>query len=140
MNHGLFVSWDQQKRDRKRVVPVNEPPEYDYLRENYIVFEIAQGDAYELPYHLTFEGDTITDEDVLQVEIAIGTLIKMMPDIRYSAARECWLFPLTQEESMAFPAAPVRTQARIKFNNGNVLGGVFGVICILARSSTDILE
>ena len=140
MNHGLFVSWDNQRKDRKRVVPVNEPPEYDYLRKNYVVYEIGQGDAYKLPYRVSLEGKVLTDEDVVQVEITIGTHVKLMPEITYDSECGYWLYPITQAESMAFPVGPVRTQVRVKLNNGDVFGQDIGVICILARSSTDILE
>ena len=102
--------------------------------------KVMQGDQYAIPFRITDrEGTLLTDNDLTAVEIVIGTLRKITPDITYNPDTEMWEFPLTQSDSLALEAAPLRAQVRGVFPNGNVVGGTAGYIHIIRSLSEEVL-
>ena len=86
---------------------------------------MMQGDSYGLPIEIKNSGGTaVTPEDVSDVEIVIGHLIKTYKknEIGFNADSGVWIFPLTQEETFSFPAMRVKGQARIAWASGGVEG------------------
>ena len=87
------------------------------------VMRIMQGDAFSLPVEITLGGQVVTPEDVARIEVKIGGRIRKY----YPDTGEYWggyyLFPLTQEETLALPAEQ-RTPVcvRVKFTTGAVIG------------------
>lgn len=90
---------------------------------------MMQGDSYFLGFVLRNNaGQPITPEDVLDVEITVGSLTKHMKggEIIYDSGM--WMFPLSQKESIAMRPGSKDAQARIKWAGGAVEGQpIFGV-------------
>lgn len=103
---------------------------------------MMQGDAYSLEIEiLNGEQDAVTPEDVVDVEITIGSLSKTYAsdEVSYDEEREKWLFPLTQEETFKFYPARVKAQARVVWKNGDVEGASLGTINVLESISKEVL-
>ena len=84
---------------------------------------IKQGDQYYIPITITSDGNLLNINDVETVEIAIGNLIKKYPDtIYYDDTENCFLFPVSQNETFAFRAGNVKMDLRVKFKNQTVVG------------------
>lgn len=86
---------------------------------------MMQGDSYGKEFKLRYkDGPVITPDDVMDVEVTIGSLSKTLKknEIHYDSSLESWIFPISQEESFKFPAARLKSQVRIKWLNGEVEG------------------
>lgn len=103
---------------------------------------MMQGDSYGLPIEiLNSDGSVVTADDVADVEITIGTLIKTYSagEIAFDAASGKWIFPLTQEETFRFPAARVKGQVRVVWLSGGVEGTPLGTINVMESLSKEVL-
>lgn len=97
---------------------------------------MMQGDSYFLGFSLTNNaGQPITPEDVLDVEITVGSLTKRKNDGKLIYDNGMWMFPLNQAESMEMRPGRKDAQARIKWASGAVEGQpVYGVIVLESKS------
>lgn len=96
---------------------------------------IMQGDAYGL----LFYGQGFSISDVSEVEFAVGTLVKSYPDeVDYDENRECFIFPLSQEETFAMGDF-VDAQARVKFEDDTVIGTKIGRIDVQKSLTRTVL-
>lgn len=82
-------------------------------------YPIQQGDQYYLPVVITQGGTTITPDNVDDVKIKFGSLVLQYSegDIEYDlydSTNKGWLFPLTQELTLALenPSVPMQVQIR----------------------------
>lgn len=103
---------------------------------------MMQGDAYTMPIEILKADDIpLTEDEVLDVEIVIGTLCKTYSsgEVTFDGVSKCWQFPLTQEETFSFIPSKVKCQARVKWPNGNVEGFYLGQKRIYESRSKEVL-
>lgn len=103
---------------------------------------MMQGDSYGLPIEIKkSNGTALTPEDVSDVEIVIGHLIKThkRKEITFDADSGMWVFPLTQEETFSLPAMRVKGQARIAWASGGVEGVPLGYVNVSESYSKEVL-
>lgn len=84
---------------------------------------MMQGDSYSLGIRiLNNAGNPVTPDDVKDVEISIGHLIKSYTraELIYSDGR--WLFPLSQQETFGYWPSAVKAQVRVVWANGFIEG------------------
>jgi hypothetical protein len=101
---------------------------------------MMQGDSYSLSIEvLNAYGQPITDADLTNIEITIGSLRKTIEDsVRYDSGSCTWSFPLTQEESFQLPRK-VKGQLRLVWLNGDVEGILLDDILIDESISREVL-
>ena len=101
---------------------------------------IMQGDQYILPIMLTDSaGNVVTADDVEDVEITIGGIIKTYAkDEILWDGESYWGFPMSQDESFAFPPR-IKCQARAKFNGGDIIGVAITTLSVVASESKERL-
>lgn len=90
---------------------------------------IKQGDAYDLALTLTFNEESITEDelDLLEeIELDIGYLnpVTYDPHEVYDATVDAFLIPLTQEQTLALEDGVTLVDCRVQFINGDVVGVV----------------
>lgn len=84
---------------------------------------MMQGDAYYLGIRIQNNaGSPVAPEDVLDVEITIGGLIRTYRAGELVYQDGMWFFPMTQEETYAYWPAAVKAQVRVHWANGVVEG------------------
>lgn len=85
---------------------------------------IKQGDSYEVKIQVKNAGTLLDLNSVEVVEVVLGDLVKTYPDVvQYDKGAQCFLFPLSQAESLAFkPGKTVTFDLRVKFKSGDVTG------------------
>ena len=99
---------------------------------------MLQGDQYYIPFRLRNSQGIISDTNVSDVQITIGTLSKQMKDgVIYDHDPESWKFPITQKETFNMTAQSYPTQIRVKFNNGDIIGRKAGHISVLKSLSEE---
>ena len=98
-----------------------------------------QGDAYPIKILLkTVDGSVITPADVDDVEIVLGKHRKTYANGVVTYENECWMFPMTQLESLMFRNT-VRCQARVKFKNTDVIGVFIDNVDVMESDSKVVL-
>lgn len=103
---------------------------------------MMQGDAYGLLIEiLDAEGGIVSPAVVSNVEITVGPIKKTYAsgEVSFNTAEGKWVFPLTQEESFRFPAARVKAQVRVVWQNGDVEGASLGCIVVGESTSREVL-
>lgn len=103
---------------------------------------MMQGDSYGIPVKLnTLEGDIVTPDDAVDVEIVIGHIRRTYAEggVVWSSETERWIVPLTQDETFAFPASRVPAQARVKLTSGYVEGVDLGMVAVRESLSKVVL-
>ena len=101
---------------------------------------MMQGDSYGIKIDvLDSAGAAVTESDVTEVEIAIGSLIKTYSrgEVKFSDGQ--WIFPLSQKESFKLPATNVKAQVRVVLKNGAVEGASLGDIRVHESISKVVL-
>lgn len=81
---------------------------------------IIQGEQYAVQIVLTDENNTkITPDNSDDVKVRIGCieLTSSGGGLSYDTDAECWLFPLTQEQTLRLKGARVQVQAQYKSGN-----------------------
>lgn len=101
---------------------------------------MMQGDSYELKVEILSPDKTaLTPEELADVEITIGSLIKTYSDGEIIYEEGEWLVPLTQEETFKLPASRVNVQVRVKWADGNVEGQLIGQLVNHESMSKEVL-
>lgn len=77
---------------------------------------IIQGEQYAVEIVLTNGEINITPENCDDVKIKLGSIEKTYSDgsLIYDSAAECWLFPVTQEQTLAMCSTTIPVQAQYK--------------------------
>lgn len=90
---------------------------------------MMQGDAYSLGFQiLNNAGNSVTPEDIQDIEITIGHLRKTYKNAQVVYENGLWLFPLSQNETFRFMPAAVKAQVRVMWANGIIEGApIYGV-------------
>lgn len=103
---------------------------------------MMQGDSYGLRIDiLKADGTAVTADDVADVEITVGDLIKKYSDkkVTFDADGNKWIFPLSQEETFSFPASRIKAQVRVVWASGAVEGASLGHINVFESISREVL-
>ncbi len=101
---------------------------------------MMQGDAYAVPFVIRQGNTTVTPDMVETVELTIGTLSRLYPgEVTYDAEKKQWLYPLTQEQTLAFSEGTVPTQVRVKLLSGSVVGARGGTINVTQSASRGVI-
>lgn len=102
---------------------------------------MMQGDAYSIPVVIKAkDGTVITPEMATRVEITIGHLTRQWPGvITFNEDTLAWEFPLTQQQSFRLSQGKQKTQVRVAFSNGWVVGGDGTDVRVLKSESKSIL-
>lgn len=103
---------------------------------------MMQGDSYGLPVELKTVGEkAITPDDVSDIEITVGYLTKRYSsgDVWFDYDSGTWIFPLSQEETFAYPASRVKAQARVAWKDGGVNGVELGRINVAESISREVV-
>lgn len=101
---------------------------------------MMQGDGYNLGIRiLNNAGNSVTPEDVYDVEITIGYLRKTFRNSEITFSNGVWLFPLSQEETFRFPSSQVKSQVRVMWKNGVVEGKYMYGVRIQESFSKEVL-
>lgn len=99
---------------------------------------IKQGDAYAVPIYIELDGQTITDSTLYAVETVEVCLETTRKEYRKDGegditfADGAFLFPLTQEETLALTEGPGFFDIRVKTTDGNVKGTPFRIPVTIA--------
>lgn len=77
---------------------------------------IIQGEQYAVEFVLTNGEVDITPDNSDDVKIKIGNIEKAYSDgsLSYDSVAECWLFPITQEQTLEWSSLSVPVQAQYK--------------------------
>lgn len=88
---------------------------------------MMQGDSYALPLEIKSDGDTITPDTLVNIEVSIGKIVKTMKDggVSYDGENGVFLAHLSQDDTFALTGREI-VQARLKFVSGDVRGVDFG--------------
>ena len=102
---------------------------------------MMQGDQYSQPFNITIDGQPIDVSQYSVIEFVVGGLTKVWKsddsgEVKY--LNGLFLFPLTQEETLAFEG-PQDVQVRVKTTDGTVYGQRAGNIPIQESDSEEIL-
>lgn len=98
---------------------------------------ILQGDSYYIPIKLKVNGEYINIDDVQRIEFSFGSLKKYYEgDVEYDG--ESFLFPLSQEETIAFQG-PQQLEVRVKFTDDTVVGKLYGKVEVMYGLSTEVI-
>ena len=84
-------------------------------------------------------GSAVIDQDVIDVEITIGHLRKTYRNGQLRCTDGIWMFPLTQQESFAFPSGAPRAQVRVLWANGVIEGCPLRGVTIQESISKEVL-
>ena len=99
-----------------------------------------QGDSYKLRVEILSPDQTaLTPEDLEDVEITIGSLIRTYSAGGITYENGEWLIPLTQKETFKLPVPRVKVQVRVKWADGSVEGQPVGQISINESVSKGVL-
>lgn len=95
---------------------------------------IMQGDQYDAYIYLTVDDEALDLKEVEKIQFQIGDLVKYYnstgeSDVTYDEVHEVFVFPLSEDETLGFDSSQTY-QARIKFKDGNIIGGIGGHIPI----------
>lgn len=101
---------------------------------------MMQGDARKLKIKIRkADGSEVTDADISDVEITVGSMRKTLKAGELSFADDVFLFPITQQESFKLPVSRVKAQVRVVWPNGDVQGVSLGHIDIDESISREVL-
>lgn len=101
---------------------------------------MMQGDSYDLGIRiLNNAGNPVTEADVEDLEITVGSLRKTYRQAQLRFYEGMWLFPVSQQESFESLPAPLKAQVRVKWKNGVVEGAPLYGVRILESISKEVL-
>ncbi len=97
------------------------------ITESSNVATIKQGDAYNIPVKLFFNGVAISTETLSlldEIEFALGDLdpVRIPASEAWSEALGEFLLPVTQEMTFALEVGKTDLDVRVQFLGGDVLG------------------
>lgn len=92
-----------------------------YNNKNSLI--VTQGDEFKIKIQLYMNDALLSDlSGISLIEFSVDNLTKSYPDeVTYDEENQYFLFPLTQKDTFKMKNA-VNYQARVKFEDGTVLG------------------
>ena len=102
---------------------------------------MMQGDQYRVPVSLKHEdGSSVTETEVRDVEIFVGSVRKTLGDgVSYDAGEKCFYVYLMQKETFRL-SGDVNVQARVLFTSGDVVGVDLGTVNFGTSTSKVVLR
>lgn len=101
---------------------------------------MMQGDASSLGFTVRNNaGQSVTPEDILDMELTLGPLVKTLSRGQLLYLEGRWLFPLSQQESFSLWPGSVKAQIRILWKNGVVEGKPIHGILLGESISKEVL-
>lgn len=102
---------------------------------------MMQGDQYRIPVYLEHEdGSSVTEAEVQDVEIFVGSVRKTLSDgVSYDEGEKCFYVHLMQKETFRL-IGDVNVQARILFTSGDVVGVDLGTVIFGKSTSKVVLQ
>ena len=101
---------------------------------------MMQGDAFAMGIRVyNAAGQPVTPGDLHDVELILNHLRKSYRSGELFYQDGLWYANLSQQETLALPAAPVKAQLRIRWNNGVVEGHEIPDIRIRESISKEVL-
>ena len=105
---------------------------------------MMQGDSYGIPIVLRDKdsGVVIRPEDVLDIEVAYGHIIKYhsKEEVVFDEDSQNWVFFVTQEETFGLPVSQVKIIVRIHWPNGYVQGIEAGEEDVKGSTSKEVFR
>lgn len=100
---------------------------------------ILQGDALSIPITLKLNGEAVTTADISAMKVTMGGVEKRFPgEITYSSGR--FLFPLTQEETLAMTPGINEAIIRPKFSAESLRGArIKTAFSVIASPDKEVL-
>ena len=100
---------------------------------------ILQGDALSVPISIKLNGKEVTAADIEAVKVTMGGVEKRYPgEITYSSGR--FLFPLTQEETLAMTPGVNEAIIRPKFSTESLRGArIKTAFSVIASPDKEVL-
>lgn len=85
---------------------------------------MQQGDQYQIMVDIQREGTSLLPADVEGIKVELGGIVRRYPgELSYDADLGCWLFPVTQEESLRFDT---NVEAQVQVNFGGTPPQIIG--------------
>lgn len=91
-----------------------------------IITTIQQGDQYYLPFTIENDSTIISPENIEDIRIKIGNVIKKFSLGELLFEDNNWLFPITQKNSLSWKG-PVKCQAQYKQNNNIITSDIYEI-------------
>ena len=105
-----------------------------------MAIRIMQGDAYDLRIEILDDyGNPVKPDDESDVEIVHGHMVKTYANEEIKHGEDCWLLPITQEESFALPPSKPKAQLRVKWKTGEVDGCYLDLSAVWESFSREVL-
>ena len=82
--------------------------------------KIMQGDSYPLYIRLTIDGEVLTPDLILELEVCIGDVLRKLhskDEVKFDYDSNCWYIWPTQEETLAMDVGQYSVVVRIKYLN-----------------------
>ena len=100
---------------------------------------ILQGDALSVPISIKLNGKSLTDADIQALKVTMGGIEKRYPgEITYADAQ--FLFPLTQEETLAMTPGVNEAIIRPKFSAESLRGArINTAFSVIASPDKEVL-
>lgn len=102
---------------------------------------MMQGDAYALPIEIQTADGLATGETFADVEIIIGPIRRTLREggLTYDASKQAFLFPLSQQETLALCTGIKPGQVRVRTRDGQVFGTSLGGVDVRKSMSKEVL-
>ena len=92
-----------------------------------IIAVIHQGDQYYLPITITNDNILITPDNIDDIRIKVGGVIKKYSNNTLLFENETWLFPITQKNSLKWKG-PTDCQIQYKQNDNIITSDIYTII------------
>lgn len=88
---------------------------------------IHQGDQYYLPFKITNDTVLITPENIDDIRIKVGEIIKKYSSNELSFNYPNWLYPITQKNSLKWKGQ-IDCQIQYKQNNNIITSDIYKIV------------
>lgn len=106
-------------------------------------YKISQGDQRMVPFDLKLNGEILTPDDIVELEIcaAEGAFRKLLSsgEVAYDYDNANWAFLLTQTETFAMEPGTYNVQARPEWADGTVIMTSIGTIQVADANSEEVI-
>lgn len=96
-----------------------------------VIAVIHQGDQYYLPFSIENDSDIVTPNDIDDVRIRIGNIIKVFSKGELLYEDNMWLFPILQKNSLNWQG-PIDCQLQFKQGNNIITSDKYTILVDLS--------
>lgn len=108
-----------------------------------MAFKISQGDQRMVPFDLKLNGEILTPDDLVELEICAtdGAFRKLLSagEVAFDYDNSNWAFLLTQTETLAMEPGSYNVQARPEWADGTVIMTSIGTIQVAEANSKEVI-